>query len=153
MADQRTFIRDYGLPETAEVASALQEFAGDCRIWLFHGEPGAGKTSLIRELCRQLGVDVHQVNSPTFGLMNRYLGPEEIYHFDLYRIRRETELFDMGMDEVFASGAWCFVEWPELLDHLRPFRYLNIRITHPAGDGSIRSLQAHLEISATLTHS
>lgn len=152
MAESATFSRIYGLTETAEVAGALLAFAADCRIWLLHGEPGAGKTSLIREVCRQLGADAEQVNSPTFGLMNRYSGREEIFHFDLYRINRESELFDLGMDEVLASGSWCFVEWPELLQQLRPARCINIHLLHPPGDGTTRSLAAHMEISATITH-
>lgn len=152
MAEPLSLSRMYRLSETAGVAEALLAFGGDCRIWLLHGEPGAGKTSLIREVCRQLGADPIQVNSPTFGLMNRYAGREEIFHFDLYRINRESELFDLGMDEVFGSGSWCFIEWPELLDQLRPERWLNIRLLHPPGDGTARSLEAHLEISPTLTH-
>lgn len=151
MADRLIFSRSYGLSEVAEVAAALLEYAGDCRIWLLYGEPGAGKTSLIKEVCRQLGVDSNQVNSPTFGLMNRYFGREEIFHFDLYRINRESELFDLGMDEVFDSGARCFVEWPELLNQLRPERCLNVRLSHPTGDGATRMLEAYLEIPATLT--
>lgn len=152
MAEPLSFSRVYTLAETAGVAEALLAFGGDCRIWLLHGEPGAGKTSLIREVCRQLGVDPGQVNSPTFGLMNKYTGKEDIFHFDLYRINRESELFDLGMDEVFASGSWCFVEWPELLDYLRPGRWLNIRLLHPPGDGTVRLLEAQLEITPTLTH-
>lgn len=150
MADPAFISRDYGLHETASVARQLLETCGDCRIWLLRGEPGSGKTSLIREVCKQLGLPPGQVNSPTFSIMNRY-GTGQVFHFDLYRIRKESELFDLGMDEVFASGAWCFVEWPELLNFLRPPTYLDIQLKHPEGTGTTRLLEAQLKITANLT--
>ena len=100
----------------------------------FFGEMGAGKTTLIREICEQLGVS-DTVTSPTFALVNHYMSGDgsDIYHFDFYRIEKLEEAYDLGYDEYFDSGALCLVEWPEKIEQLLPPETLkvNIKVTGP----------------------
>jgi tRNA threonylcarbamoyladenosine biosynthesis protein TsaE len=108
------------LEELPHLAKQLLALAGDQKIWLFEGEMGVGKTTLIKVLCQELGVE-ENTSSPTFSIVNEYSsdsGP--VYHFDFYRIRREEEALDMGYEEYFYSGNYCFVEWPEKIAGLLP---------------------------------
>lgn len=91
------------------------------KVVLFHAGMGVGKTTLIKALVRQLGVD-GATNSPTFSIVNEYQSQTGalLYHFDLYRIENEEEAYDMGLDEYFDSGNWCFVEWPENTPNILP---------------------------------
>lgn len=105
-------------------------------VWLFVGEMGAGKTTLIKALCRALGV-VNMVQSPTFSIVNEYTTHEgkSVYHFDCYRLRNEAEALDIGIEEYFDSGNYCFIEWPERITALWPAAYYIIRITADADQG------------------
>lgn len=118
------------LDELEEVAHLLIQDAGSQHIWLFEGEMGAGKTTLIKALCRVLDV-VSVVQSPTFGLVNEYTTQqgEPVYHFDCYRLRNEAEALDIGVEEYFDSGSYCFVEWPERIRNLWPASYFSIQLT------------------------
>ena len=90
---------------------------------------GMGKTTFIKELCRQLGVD-GVVSSPTFSIVNEYDSKgESIYHFDFYRLKNEQEAYDFGYEEYFYSGNYCFVEWPEKIENLLPEDAVLISIT------------------------
>lgn len=111
------------------VARQIIEFAGDYRIWLFKGDLGAGKTTLIKYLCEELEV-IDSVSSPTFSLINEYQTDkgETIYHFDYYRIENEKEGENLGSEEYFYSGELCFIEWPEKIPNLIPEQYLEISI-------------------------
>lgn len=104
-------------------------------IIAFRGGMGAGKTTLIRELCRQLGVS-DTVSSPTFALVNEYIGEDRnpIYHFDFYRIARIEEAFDLGYEEYFYSGHLCLVEWPEKVESLLPDGIMTVDIEITGGD-------------------
>lgn len=95
----------------------------------FFGEMGAGKTTLIREICARLGVK-DTVTSPTFALVNHYFSEEagDIFHFDFYRIEKLEEAYDLGYDEYFESGALCLVEWPEKIEPLLPNDAIKVRI-------------------------
>ncbi len=91
------------------------------RVFALQGVMGAGKTTLIKALCREIGVkDV--VLSPTFALINEYRTGqgESVYHFDFYRIQSLSEAFDLGYEEYFYSGSYCFIEWPEKIGQLLP---------------------------------
>lgn len=94
----------------------------DSAVFAFYGKMGAGKTTFVKALCEELGVtDV--INSPTFAIVNEYRADETgelIYHFDFYRIKRIEEVYDMGYEDYFYSGALCFIEWPELVEELLP---------------------------------
>ncbi|MEQ8303757.1 MAG: tRNA (adenosine(37)-N6)-threonylcarbamoyltransferase complex ATPase subunit type 1 TsaE [Cyclobacteriaceae bacterium] len=98
-------------------------------VWLFFGEMGAGKTTLIKAICSELGV-VDLTGSPTFSIINEYktAAGASVYHFDFYRIKSELEAFDIGVEEYFESGNYCFVEWPERIPSHYPLEYFMIRI-------------------------
>jgi tRNA threonylcarbamoyladenosine biosynthesis protein TsaE len=113
------------LPQAAD--AILANSAGN-KIFLFYGEMGAGKTTLIKVLCEALGV-TEQATSPTFSIVNEYIGRDSrIFHFDFYRLKNQTEALDMGYEEYFYSGAYCFIEWPEKIPDLLPDHYTTIRI-------------------------
>ena len=112
--------RNYSLNEVAEIATWVIEKAA-YKSLLFYGEMGVGKTTLIKEIVRQLGSD-DVVSSPTFSIVNQYLTTEySIYHFDFYRIEDESEVYDIGFEDYFADAAdWQLMEWPELIPNLLP---------------------------------
>jgi tRNA threonylcarbamoyladenosine biosynthesis protein TsaE len=116
------------LTELDSAAADIIKFAGDYKLFLFYGEMGAGKTTLIKSLCAQLGVH-DNVTSPTFSIVNEYEGTNgSVYHFDFYRLKDQAEAMDMGYEEYFYSGGYCFVEWPERIANLVPDQYTGIRI-------------------------
>lgn len=107
------------------IDAAAQRFVaamGGSRIFAFYGGMGAGKTTFIKAVCEQLGVE-DVITSPTFAIVNEYTVASTgatVYHFDLYRIKKTDELYDMGCEEYFYSGALCFIEWPEMAEELLP---------------------------------
>ena len=109
-----------------EAARQFVNHIGDHRVFAFYGKMGAGKTTFIKAICEELGVsDV--ITSPTFAIVNEYtphsplLTPHSpIYHFDFYRIKKLEEVYDMGFEDYFYSGALCFIEWPELIEEVLP---------------------------------
>jgi tRNA threonylcarbamoyladenosine biosynthesis protein TsaE len=107
--------------ELVGIAKNLISAFSDQKVILFYGEMGVGKTTLIKVLCKELGV-VEPTNSPTFSIVNEYLSNnnKSIYHFDFYRIEKEEEVFDLGYEDYFYSGNYCFVEWPEKIVNLLP---------------------------------
>lgn len=111
-------------------------------IWLFRGQMGAGKTTLVKELTRQLGVVGH-VQSPTFALVNEYARPNdtEIYHFDLYRLKNSQEALDIGIEDYLDSGKICLIEWPEQAEELWQIPHVEFNIT--TVDENRRSLTLH----------
>ncbi len=114
-----------GLPEIAK--SLLSAFPED-RIFAFYGDLGAGKTTFIKELAGQLGVE-KGVSSPTFAIINEYFnGKESLFHFDFYRIRDVQEALQIGAEDYFYSGNYCFIEWAEKIEPLLPAGTVNIKI-------------------------
>ena len=111
----------FDLSGVEEAARTFIDSIGEDRIFLFDGEMGAGKTTFIAEVCRQLGAD-DDFGSPTFSLVNEYRDSSgtPIYHFDLYRIESPQEILDMGAEEYFESGNLCLIEWPDRLESLTP---------------------------------
>jgi tRNA threonylcarbamoyladenosine biosynthesis protein TsaE len=121
--------REASLADLEEVAKAFIERAGNQTVWLLQGEMGSGKTTFIKTLCTQLGVtDV--MSSPTFSIVNEYLTKNNtrIFHFDFYRIKSEAEAYDIGTEEYFYSGNYCFIEWPEKIPSLIPAERAEVSI-------------------------
>lgn len=115
------------LSDLPNIAQQIISHAGDARIFLFYGDMGAGKTTLIKALCGELGsTDV--ITSPTFSIVNEYAGPNKIYHFDFYRLKNQSEALDIGCEEYFYSGSYCFIEWPDKIPDLLPDNYVRINI-------------------------
>ena len=101
---------------------------GDAKVFAFYGQMGAGKTTFIKAVCEELGVsDV--ITSPTFAIVNEYTASVPIYHFDFYRIKKLEEVYDMGYEDYFYSGALCFIEWPELIEELLPEDAVRVTIS------------------------
>lgn len=100
------------------------------RVYAFYGKMGAGKTTFIKALCKELGVE-DVVNSPTFALVNEYTSGrgEPIYHFDFYRIKNLEEVYDMGYEDYFYSHHLCLLEWPELVESILPDDAIRVTIT------------------------
>lgn len=110
----------FSLDQIQEVAQQILD-SNPKRIILFNGEMGVGKTTLIKQLCKSLGVK-DATSSPTFSLVNEYYTSDNqiVYHFDFYRLNKETEALDMGVDDYLYSGNWCFIEWSEKIASLLP---------------------------------
>ena len=121
----------------AQIDEAARQFVsqiGDHRVFAFYGSMGAGKTTFIKAVCEELGVqDV--ITSPTFAIVNEYTGDAPIYHFDFYRIKKLEEVYDMGYEDYFYSGSLCFIEWPELIEELLPEDAVKVSIVEQE-DGS-----------------
>ena len=113
-------------------AAQLLEAAGSSRIFLFYGGMGVGKTTFINAICQKLGI-TDTTSSPTFAIVNEYASPAgAVYHFDFYRIKSEQEAFDLGYEEYFYSGNYCFIEWPERIANLLPPDAVSIRMESDA---------------------
>ncbi len=115
-------IKIKSLADINEAAKQFIENMGDGKVFAFYGKMGAGKTTFIKAVCEELGVD-DVITSPTFAIVNEYQSAttgDSIYHFDFYRIKKLEEVYDMGYEDYFYSGSLCFLEWPELIDDLLP---------------------------------
>ena len=112
-----------------QAAKQFVEGMGENTVFAFYGKMGAGKTTFIKAVCEQLGVD-DTVTSPTFAIVNEYKAADgrPIYHFDFYRIKKVSEAYDMGCEEYFYSGHPCFIEWPELIEEVLPEETVNVTI-------------------------
>ena len=126
------------IKSTEQLADAARTFIsniGERRIFAFYGKMGAGKTTFIKAICTELGVE-DVITSPTLApkasssLSNHLpaVPTQSVYHFDFYRIKRLEEVYDMGYEEYFYSGALCFIEWPELIEQLLPEDTVRVRI-------------------------
>jgi tRNA threonylcarbamoyladenosine biosynthesis protein TsaE len=113
-----------------KVALEIIKYSDQDRIWIFYGEMGSGKTTLIKAIAHQLNVD-DNVHSPSFSIVNEYrnLNDDVFYHFDFYRIENETEAMDIGIEEYLDSGDLCFIEWPQKIPSLLPDKFLKIEIS------------------------
>ena len=114
-------IKFNGLENIAPAAKTFIEAMGSRRIFAFNGAMGAGKTTFIAEVCRQLGAD-DDSGSPTFSIVNEYRASDgsPIYHFDFYRLDSPAEALDMGAEDYFYSGDLCLIEWPDRIGNLLP---------------------------------
>ncbi|OYP45087.1 tRNA (adenosine(37)-N6)-threonylcarbamoyltransferase complex ATPase subunit type 1 TsaE [Prevotella sp. P4-98] len=125
-----------GLDTIRSVARQFIENIGSSRVFAFYGKMGAGKTTFVKALCEELGCD-DVITSPTFAIVNEYTDGEQqpVYHFDFYRIKKLEEVYDMGYEEYFYSGALCLIEWPELIEDVLPDDTVRVTIEEQA-DGS-----------------
>lgn len=145
-------IRIESIAQLPEVARTLLNTFGDERFFAFFGKMGVGKTTLIKEICAVLGVE-DIVCSPTFAIVNEYkiernrsgandfMEGETVYHFDFYRLKSVAEAYDIGYEEYFYSGCYCFTEWTEKIEELLPERYVRVEITET---DNIRTLKANI---------
>lgn len=113
-----------------QIAEAFYKQIGNKRVFAFYGPMGVGKTTFIKALCKVFGV-TDQINSPSFAIVNEYLGAkgEQLFHFDFYRINKLEEAFDFGYEDYFYSGAYCFIEWPEKIESLLPSDCVKVEIS------------------------
>jgi tRNA threonylcarbamoyladenosine biosynthesis protein TsaE len=114
----------------ADAAEKFLRHFRENRIFAFYGSMGAGKTTIIKAICKALGaIDI--VSSPTFTLVNEYRtsGGDTLYHIDFYRIKKQEEVFDFGIEEYLDGKSYCFMEWPELIEEILPEETIKVRIS------------------------
>lgn len=117
-----------GVGELEQLSQRILSFAGNERIFMFYGNMGAGKTTLINSICANLGT-LDKTSSPTFSIVNEYsLAEGSIFHFDFYRLKNQTEALDFGYEDYFYSGNYCFIEWPEKIPDLWPDSFVEVKI-------------------------
>lgn len=124
------------------IHEAAREFIknmGTGHVFAFYGKMGAGKTTFIKAVCEELGVD-DVITSPTFAIVNDYTSSKDdshIFHFDFYRIKKLEEVYDMGYEDYFYSGSLCFIEWPELIEDLLPGDAVKVTVTQNEDGGRV----------------
>jgi tRNA threonylcarbamoyladenosine biosynthesis protein TsaE len=125
--------------ELDEIAAQLLQVYASKRVFAFYGKMGAGKTTFIKSICKQLHI-IDTAISPTFAIINEYLTEEgnSVYHFDFYRIKNLTEFLDLGCEEYFYSGSYCFIEWPEKIDDYLPEQCVPVFIEEDNGKRLIK---------------
>lgn len=128
------------ISELRSAAKKFLEYAGDTKIFAFYGEMGVGKTTFLKELCREMEVE-DEITSPTFAIVNEYYSKKygQIFHFDFYRIDDLREVYDMGFEEYLESGAYIFMEWSEKIDHILPDGIAKVTITQD--DKQVRTIR------------
>lgn len=139
-------IKIQSLEHIHEAAREFIAAMGDNTVFALYGKMGAGKTTFIKALCQELDVE-DVVTSPTFAVINEYrsdIAGELIYHFDFYRIKKLEEVYDMGYEDYFYSGALCFIEWPELVEELLPGNTIKVTIEE-LEDGSRKLTMENLD--------
>lgn len=119
----------YSINELTDVAKKILNFTENYRVFAIDGEMGAGKTTLIKELCAQLGV-LSSLSSPTYSIVNEYstASAQKVFHMDLYRLQTIEEAVSIGIEEYLYSGNYCFVEWPSIIAHILPNDVVKIDI-------------------------
>ena len=128
-------IRIQSLETMRDAAREFINHLADARVIAFYGKMGAGKTTFVKAICEELGSE-DVITSPTFAIVNEYSGNNSpIYHFDFYRIKKLEEVYDMGYEEYFYSGALCLIEWPELIEDVLPEETVRVTIAEQP-DGS-----------------
>ena len=118
---------NYSIEEIDKTAKIVLSLNPSTKIFIFNGEMGSGKTTIIKALIKELGYE-GTVSSPTFSLINEYFNGNKIYHFDFYRIKSRDELLDIGIDEYISSNDWCFIEWPNLIVDMLPDKHIELNI-------------------------
>ena len=122
--------------ELPNVARSILKFAENKKVFALYGDMGAGKTTLIKEICKQLG-STDNFSSPTYSIVNEYTAKEKIYHIDLYRLKNFDEALAIGIEEYISGESYCFIEWPELIERILPGDIVKIEMKP---DGNLRNL-------------
>ena len=132
-----------GIEDYPQAAREFVELLDKGRIFAFYGKMGSGKTTFIKSICEELGVE-DSINSPTFAIVNEYEDRNQntIYHFDFYRIKSIEEVYNMGYEEYLYGDAICFMEWPELIDELLPEETVKVFVEET--EGGARSVKIML---------
>jgi tRNA threonylcarbamoyladenosine biosynthesis protein TsaE len=127
------------LDDLAGIAEKILDIFSEERVFIFKGELGVGKTTLIKAICNKLHVNV-PTNSPSFAIVNEYKTNNhlKLFHFDFYRIKKLDEVFDIGYEEYFFSNNYCFIEWPEIIEEILPEHYVEIQIELESKNNSRR---------------
>jgi tRNA threonylcarbamoyladenosine biosynthesis protein TsaE len=117
------------LSDLPQLAPEIIKAAGPYKVFALYGQMGAGKTTLVRALCQYLDVADH-TSSPTFSIVNEYQtkNNKSVFHFDFYRINKQSEVYDLGYENYFFSGSYCFIEWPQQIENLLDMPYVKINI-------------------------
>ena len=118
---------NYSIEEIGKTSKIILSLNPSSKIFIFNGEMGSGKTTLIKAIIKELGYK-GTVSSPTFSIINEYLNGDKIYHFDFYRIKNKNELLDIGIDEYISSNNRCFIEWPNLITDMLPDKHIELNI-------------------------
>ena len=118
---------NYSIEEIGRISKIILSLNPSSKIFIFNGEMGSGKTTLIKAIIKELGYK-GTVSSPTFSIINEYLNGDKIYHFDFYRIKNKNELLDIGIDEYISSNNKCFIEWPNLITDMLPDKHIELNI-------------------------
>lgn len=131
-------IRIENLEKIREAAREFVANIGESTVFAFYGKMGAGKTTFIKAVCEELGVE-DVINSPTFAIVNEYVDGkgEPVYHFDFYRIKNQQEVMDLGYEDYVYSGHVCFMEWPELIENLLPDDAVKVTIEEEIDGGRV----------------
>jgi len=134
----------FNIPSLTEINQVADSFLNkfpDQRVFAFYGEMGIGKTTFIKALCSGLGVK-DNVSSPSFAIINVYKADKEklIYHIDFYRIKKIEEVFDLGYEDYFYCGNYCFIEWPEKISSLLPEETVRVNISKKTDNSRILSI-------------
>lgn len=121
----------------SEAAKQLLNAIGDSKIFALYGTMGAGKTTFVKALCKELGA-TDCVTSPTFTIVNEYIAGNgsSIFHFDFYRLKQKSEAFDFGFEEYIDSNGYLFMEWPEIVEDLLPDNTVKVYLTVDSSDNS-----------------
>lgn len=129
-------VRVKSIDGIVEAAKAFVDAMGEKRVFAFYGKMGVGKTTFIKAVCEEMGVE-DVINSPTFAIVNEYVDGrgEPVYHFDFYRIKKEQEVLDIGYEDYVYSGNVCFMEWPELIEGLLPADVVKVNIEEDEDGG------------------
>jgi tRNA threonylcarbamoyladenosine biosynthesis protein TsaE len=129
----------FELDQLPLIAEQIIKAHPESRIMAFYGKMGVGKTTLIKAICDKLGV-TDTVGSPTFSIVNQYLTKNNhtLYHFDFYRLKKIEEAYDIGYEDYFFSGNYCFIEWPEKIEALLPSECLKMHLEEADGIRNIK---------------
>ena len=139
----------FSLAELPEVVTTLRQLYKEAQPFTLTGDLGAGKTTLVTEFCRQIGIE-DEPSSPTFSIVNEYRGQgKTVFHIDCYRLESLDEALAIGFEEYLEQGDYCFIEWPQVIEPLLPFDVVHLHLSHPSGQSGISQTDETRILSVT----